>query len=422
MRSFIASVYKDICLFLSASGVLGLLLPVLVALLMLVGFNDTAEADLSIRPFAVAVVDLDETMMSRSLISQFKRIDMFSSVEVYTNDELTSVFGNGCIDENGDLIARDGLFRQRKTRELAAVITLPKDFFYDIYTGDEKSVRLVSNSGMSVESRLVEDVVSGVGRMIAGERAAWQAAYTEKYGADFADDPALFDEYLDNAARSIIDGALGRRSVFADDERTAEIKSNVKNTFFACSSIMLFFLVSLGVLKTLPDEKRIGLFDRFVSAGGNIPLLIMSKLVSALFFVSAGTAPLILILRPDLTGGAAAALALAFLSSFFTVLALCSITKNTEQLMLVGGTVTAFSLLFGGAIYPYELLPDALKKLSSITNARHLIYALSNGESIVKNSLVPLGVITAAAMIFAAFFYLVGSGRSVKKRIGGAKR
>ncbi|MBR4435913.1 MAG: ABC transporter permease [Clostridia bacterium] len=421
MKSFFASIYKDICLFLSASGILSLLLPALAALLMLAGSNDTAAADLSVKPFAVAVYDLDETLMSRSLISQFKEIDLFSNVKVYTSEDITSgAFDTIDTEENGNIKRSDALFSVDAFKDCAAIITIPTDFFYDLYTEDETRVRLYTNEKMAVESRITENIISGVARIIAGERAAWSAAYTERYGENFHEDGELLDAYLDSAAASIIEGALGRRSVLYDGESMAQIESNVKNTFFAAAAIMLFFLVSLGVVKTMPDERRMGLFDRFVSIGGNVIELILSKLVSGAVFCSAGIVPLILILRPELGGAGMLpllALIFAFLSCFFVVLAFGFITGNTEQFMLAGGMATALSLLFGGAIYPFALLPEYAKKIGAVSNAKHLINALSNKSGIMLSSIVPLALIITIAVTVSFIAFLLGTQRRGKRLV-----
>ena len=77
LRSFAACVRKDICLFSSAAGIACLLLPFIAACLLAFGLNDALAAENVIEPFPIAVIDRDETVMSRMLIGQLRRIELF---------------------------------------------------------------------------------------------------------------------------------------------------------------------------------------------------------------------------------------------------------------------------------------------------------------------------------------------------------
>ena len=85
--------------------------------------------------------------------------------------------------------------------------------------------------------------------------------------------------------------------------------------------------------------------------------------------------------------------------------------------MLAGGTATALSLIFGGAIYPFALLPEYAKKLGVASNARHLIYALSNKSDIMRSSIVPLALIISIAVIVSLLVFILGTKRSGKPRM-----
>lgn len=63
--------------FSSAAGIACLLLPFIAACLLAFGLNDALAAENVIEPFPVAVIDRDETVMSRMLIGQLRRIELF---------------------------------------------------------------------------------------------------------------------------------------------------------------------------------------------------------------------------------------------------------------------------------------------------------------------------------------------------------
>ncbi|MBO4879714.1 MAG: ABC transporter permease, partial [Clostridia bacterium] len=290
MKSFFASIYKDICLFLSVSGIMSLLLPALVAAAFFLGMCDASDVEVAVEPFAVAVIDLDETMMSRTLLTQFREVDLLSEVRIYHTAQLgASADGKKqqiAFDENNVLIPSDGLFDDPRFQDCAAVITVPKDFFYDAYTGDEGPVHLVLNGRMPLESALTENMITSVMGILKSERAAWYSAYSLKAGGEF--DTADFAEFCSRSSDSIIASALTRRELLAASGTDEALAGNTKNTFFTCAASMLMLFVSAGVLKTLPDERRLGLADRFFSIGGKPISLILSKLTAAAVFCAAG--------------------------------------------------------------------------------------------------------------------------------------
>ena len=374
MKSFFASIYKDLCLFLSVTGIMSLLLPALAAAAYHFGLSDSAKVDMTVEPFAVAVLDMDDTSMSNTLLKQFADVDLLSEVRVFHADEIESMSAaNPSVrfDGEGRLAAADGMFDEPMFRGCAAVITIPMDFFYDAYTGDEGPVHLVLNGKMPLESALTENTVCSVMGILKSERAAWYAAYSLKAGGEF--DPADFGDFCADASVSILESALGRKSVVDAAKASETLKSNTKNTFFTCACSMLMLFVCAGVLKTLPDERRLGLVDRFVSVGGRPAALVLSKLVAAAVFCAAGLVPVMLILKPELTPLSYIAVVCGFLACFAVMLALTKLARGTEQYMLFGGLITAASLLFGGVIYPSPLLPGLARAIGCVTVPKYLL-------------------------------------------------
>ena len=420
MKSFFASIYKDICLFLSVSGIMSLLLPALVAAAFFLGMSDASDVEVAVEPFAVAVIDLDETMMSRTLLTQFREVDLLSEVRIYHTAQLgASADGKKqqiAFDENNVLIPSDGLFDDPRFLDCAAVITVPKDFFYDAYTGDEGPVHLVLNGRMPLESALTENMITSVMGILKSERAAWYSAYALKAGGEF--DPADFAEFCSRSSDSIIASALTRRELLAASGTDEALAGNTKNTFFTCAASMLMLFVSAGVLKTLPDERRLGLADRFFSIGGKPISLILSKLTAAAVFCAAGLIPVILILRPDITALGACAIPVCFLACFYAMLALTRLAAGTEQFMLFAGLLTAASLLFGGTIYPAALMPGFARAIGCVTAPKYLLNSFGGGD-ILRRSIMPLVIIAAACRLVYIIALAVSSARGKSSRAGG---
>lgn len=414
MRSLRAGIYKDIRLFLTASGILSLILPVLVAAALMLGLNDAQSADTNIQPFEIAVYDMDDTLMSRTLVGQLRNVELISKVRHYTEKSI-SENEKSLLDENGDLKAGNGLFDAPVFKDCAVVMILPLDFFYDAYTGEEEPVRIVLNGDMPLESALASSMASSVSGILKSERAAWYAAYSVKAGGEF--DRADFERFCENSAETILDNALGRLNVFKNPDIRAELSASVKNPFFACAASMLMLFVSLGVLKTLPEERRLGLYDRFVSAGGSLFQLILSKFITAAVFCAIGILPLYFILKPDMHGGVFV-LAAAFIACFLLMLMQARLTRSAESYLIIGGILTAAELLFGGVIYPAKLFPLFAKRISVLTVPKYLIAGLEKSE--ISASVIPLAVIAAACL--AVFIVLEAALRGIRRSKRGRRK
>ena len=162
LRSFAACVRKDICLFSSAAGIACLLLPFIAACLLAFGLNDALAAENVIEPFPVAVIDRDETVMSRMLIGQLRRIELFSEVRCVSGSEFDSAFRTAedaapIVDFEEDMLAG-----------CAAAVTIPKDYFYSVYYMDEGKVDAWLNGEMPLESELTADIIESVEEIMAG--------------------------------------------------------------------------------------------------------------------------------------------------------------------------------------------------------------------------------------------------------------
>lgn len=124
-----------------------------------------------IEPFPVAVIDRDETVMSRMLIGQLRRIELFSEIRCVSGSEFDSAFRTAedaapIVDFEEDMLAG-----------CAAAVTIPKDYFYLVYYMDEGKVDAWLNGEMPLESELTADIIESVAEIMAGERAAMLAAF-----------------------------------------------------------------------------------------------------------------------------------------------------------------------------------------------------------------------------------------------------
>ena len=366
LRSFAACVRKDICLFSSAAGIACLLLPFIAACLLAFGLNDALAAENVIEPFPIAVIDRDETVMSRMLIGQLRRIELFSEIRCVSGSEFDSAFRTAedaapTVDFEEDMLAG-----------CAAAVTIPKDYFYSVYYMDEGKVDAWLNGEMPLESELTADIIESVAEIMAGERAAMLAAFRIAEG----DEPSAeaVQRFRDACANAVLDSALGRRAVFKDSAGAFGVRSVdvIREKYFVCAVCMLFFSVSLGIMKTVPDELQMGTAKRFICSGGSRTAFSASKFAAAAVICTGGAVPLVLVFKTPFSARLLLTLLLGSTVCAELMFLLSLAFKRTERFMLAGGIVMLAALFAGGVIYPLNLMPEAVQKLSILSVARHM--------------------------------------------------
>ena len=107
-------------------------------------------------------------------------------------------------------------------------------------------------------------------------------------------------------------------------------------------------------------------------------------------------------------------LPMAFTASFSLILVLTKLIRRTESFMLIGGIFTAFSLLFGGVIYPAKLFPMFAKQLSLLTVPKHLLSGLE--RSGIKASVLPLVIISISCIALFIILEFVSNGALITKK------
>lgn len=386
MRAFLACIKKDILLFISRkSAVAVLVLPVILLLVLLPGFGETAAARTFVKPFSIVIHDMDNSVMSRSLTNQLKDIEIFSEITAVREDTVDT----GKYFEAG----------------YAAVMTIPENFFYAMYDMNNSPATVELNPEMPAESAMLEAILSSVSDIVTAEQHAWKAEYLVLQ--DNGEDSGLASLYYDSANHELR-RALSRGSAFSDTQVIADYaESSVRSAWATVISLMCM-LIPLCVLKGLPEELSVGIIDRLRCSDSGEGMLIASKYFAALILFGVPALFITLIIRPGITVIAGFGLFLAFSSAFafFAMLSFSSTSPSRTQ--LEGNIILVISMLAGGALYPYMLLPSPVQTAAYLTIPFHLLRTLnSDAVSLVWLSCFML-VFSAAAFFFIRRQRLLG--------------
>lgn len=392
MGALRACLYKDGKLFFRGAGALALVLP-LALLLALRLFPTEAEVGLGyVRPFPIAVRDEDGTVMSRSLLGQMARVELFSEVLRPEEGE----------DDTGVL-----------DRGAAAVVTIPKDFFYDIYSMSQSPVDVTLNGDMPLESTLFRAVFGSVMDIIRAGQASWRGLYEFCYGELAPErERMLYDE----SSNDLLRDALGRQAVFDAAVAGAGLREALERRLLAAllSCAALFF--SLCAVRTLPEERALGVLPRYQAAGGPLAAFLLSKLLTALLAVLPTLLLGVSLLGADGTGPLLAVGLLLVFGAFGPLLAVAAWCPSAASAQRAGNLILLLSLVLGGAVWPAGLLPGPLAALGVLTLPHWALLgveAVGGGLSAAETAALLWPAALAGALGFAAALWGLSPARPV---------
>lgn len=384
---FAACLKKDLRL-LTGGGIRSLVflvLPVLLIFIMLFGMRTAAEANELVPPFPISVRDEDNTVMSRMLISRLREVSVFSSVMPAGEKSDEELAGIGC----------------------AAVVTIPKDFFYDLYDMNDTNVVIALNEAMPREAAMVRSAFTSLVGILTEEQRVHMAEARLRFGE--LSEEELEQVYHDYSSAAVED-ALGRLDLFALSCVYSGAFDQAKLFFAAGILSMLIMFIPLSMLRSVSEETDEGLSARFFVSGGSLMQSLLSKLVIAFLMAAIPAAALIIILKVGHLGTLIPLLLGGFLLSFAFFMFVSLICGKASTAQLAGNLILLAVLTLGGALYPYTLLPAAIKPISEALIPRILLNAMTRASMGVHSAkvlspLIPMGAATLVLML-ASFRFL----------------
>ena len=377
MRCFFACVLKDVRLFFSRkAAALVLALPILLLAVLIPGFGETTSARTYVRPFRFVICDLDDSVMSRSLINQLRQFELFEEIaSVQEKAESAEWFDRG----------------------YAAYAMIPKNFFYAMYDMDNLPVKVEFNPDMPAEAAIIETVFRSVTDIVAAEQQARIAEYRVRAAAGFdADKNELFYESANYELRR----ALSRRTVFSEFRLIEDYTENSLQAAYATVTAMLCMLIPLCVLRGLPEELSTGIVDRLKSSGRGFNTLIFSKFFAALILFALPFSVTAAALRTALPIFACLSALLLFTLSF-SLFGIVSIsTPDASKAQLIGNMSIVLFLLFGGAIYPYQMLPRFAQRIACASPVYYYLRGINGIQTAVL-------ILAVSALLFSVLFLVV---------------
>lgn len=346
LRRLLIYYWRETC---NIKTIIFLLVVVLLSLFSrsLVWYNDEGEAKL-FQPLAVSIVDHDESVISYVIRTQLSELETIGNV--YLDDMETAQ-------------------NRLEANQILMIIELPEDFYEQALVQDHRdSINIWLNEQMPAESNLLARLLDDAANSISSVQAALHA-YQEELRL-VVEDEQLFQKYSEAATLDVAFKLIQRNNMVIIEQ-----EARMRQVWFVVAALLSLFamLPALLVLMLVQQEISSGQHARLLAANVSWWQLHLAKIVIGLIWLLAGLVPMAFVSRGFLPQlrllPILGALIPLFLSTSLICIALAYRSNRTESVMLTAWMLLLAFLLFGGAIYPWQLLPGWMRMIRPLSPA-----------------------------------------------------
>ena len=362
MKGFFAAIWKDGRLFLRKGGLFILLFPLLLFPLFAFFFQGQSS---QMQAFPVMVIDEDQTIMSKTLIREMEKVELFSTV----------------IKEEGE-IGQEG--RERAFQEgVVGILRIPKDFFYTAYRFEGEPVDLSLNANRPTESLLFQSIFTSIMEIMEKEQEISKGVFHALYGESLSkqEEESLYE----HASERLLTAVLKRQLVFDEEGQSSQVEKALSLRIFSFIFFFLLAFCALSSVFSVPEEEKKGIPQRFALLGGR------GFFLSKLFFLFLSALPLLLLclfaLQKSLDLSLEQLIPIAFilcvelLSFFFFFYQLFRIMGEESTAKLLSFSLLFLGILYTGKLFGESNAPEFVKRLSPITVNRMVLEGVRRGLS-----------------------------------------
>ena len=399
MKGFFAAIWKDGRLFLRKGGLFILLFPLLLFPLFAFFFQGQSS---QMQAFPVMVIDEDQTIMSKTLIREMEKVELFSTV----------------IKEEGE-IGQEG--REKAFQEgVVGILRIPKDFFYTAYRFEGEPVDLSLNANRPTESLLFQSIFTSIMEIMEKEQEISKGVFHALYGESLSkqEEESLYE----HASERLLTAVLKRQLVFDEEGQSSQVEKALSLRIFSFIFFFLLAFCALSSVFSVPEEEKKGIPQRFALLGGR------GFFLSKLFFLFLSALPLLLLclfalqksldLPPEQLMPIAFILCVELLSFFFFFYQLFRLMGEESTAKLLSFSLLFLGILYTGKLFGESNAPEFVKRLSPITVNRMVLEGVRRGLSFstLLFTALPLLFWDALALALGIFSGILSKLKTFSKR------
>ena len=399
MKGFFAAIWKDGKLFLRKGGLFILLFPLLLFPLFAFFFQGQSS---QMQAFPVMVIDEDQTIMSKTLIREMEKVELFSTV----------------IKEEEE-IGQEG--REKAFQEgVVGILRIPKDFFYTAYRFEGEPVDLSLNANRPTESLLFQSIFTSIMEIMEKEQEISKGVFHALYGENLSkqEEESLYE----HASERLLTAVLKRQLVFDEEGQSSQVEKALSLRIFSFIFFFLLAFCAMSSVFSVPEEEKKGIPQRFALLGGR------GFFLSKLFFLFLSALPLLLLclfalqksldLPPEQLMPIAFILCVELLSFFFFFYQLFRLMGEESTAKLLSFSLLFLGILYTGKLFGESNAPEFVKRLSPITVNRMVLEGVRRGLSFstLLSTALPLLFWDALALALGIFSGILSKLKTFSKR------
>lgn len=399
MKGFFAAIWKDGKLFLRKGGLFILLFPLFLFPLFAFFFQGQSS---QMQAFPVMVIDEDQTIMSKTLIREMEKVELFSTV----------------IKEEEE-IGQEG--REKAFQEgVVGILRIPKDFFYTAYRFEGEPVDLSLNANRPTESLLFQSIFTSIMEIMEKEQEISKGVFHALYGETLSkqEEESLYE----HASERLLTAVLKRQLVFDEKGQSSQVEKALSLRIFSFIFFFLLAFCALSSVFSVPEEEKKGIPQRFALLGGR------GFFLSKLLFLCLSALPLLLLclfaLQKSLDLPMEQLMPIAFilcvelLSFFFFFYQLFRIMGEESTAKLLSFSLLFLGILYTGKLFGESNAPEFVKRLSPITVNRMVLEGVRRGLSFstLLFTALPLLFWDALALALGIFSGILSKLKTFSKR------
>lgn len=342
-----------------------------------------------IDPFAVALVDNEDSVQTRMLVRQFDDISIFSEVLRVDSGQAAQL-----ISQN----------------RVAATILIPAGFTQSIVEGENEPVTVIGNRSMPLQAYVVKNLMDSAANLVSAGQSAINTIYHFDRQAG-VDGQELNEEFNKNAMAFFLE-VLSRSDIFSEIEASPVMDLTPAEYFTAALTVIFLMFAGMPAMKMLVTERRMGLTRRIAASPVKMWQIILSKFMVSLL-LSLIQFSIIIVLTSKVFGNYWGApvrnIILVFAGTVFAVAAwsvfVSSISKTPAAADVIGNLGILLSAVVGGSIYPLSSMPGFVRSISKITINRWAMdgfMVLFSGNDALNVNNVVLALFTIGVVLISS--------------------
>lgn len=317
-------------------------------------FSDMMIREADISPMNVAVVDKENSVLSRMLINNFKSNKSFSKmVNIKTMKE-------------------EAAEESFKENQLMGIIIIPEDFSKSLVYIENYPINIILNKREPLKSSVLKNMMESYGVYVSSVEKSIVAYidYLEEY--DFSQ--SELEDINENMSLQLILAALSRGDLFQEKKINSIPSSSSAEYFIVAILVLLLMYNGVSSGNHLIKEINSGCLKRTVTSPAGSLSVLLSKWIS---FSIYGAVQMIIFILPVVLFFQAFHqdlivkiilymwLDIFFINSIFIFLA--TFFRKEEVFMAVGNIFVFICALAGGSFLPLQLMPLEIQKLAALT-------------------------------------------------------